>query len=388
MFGRGFRLPFKLWGIPLYLDITFLIVLPFFAWVIGRAIQQDVLPLALGVDERWRVGWMPFLLGFIAAIGLFVSVVLHELGHSIVAQKYGVKVKSITLWLLGGVAQFEEMPRQRGAEAVVAIAGPIVSIAIGLVCWALLQPVPVDWPAVRFVLGYLAVMNIVLAVFNMIPALPLDGGRVLRSLLALRMSHMRATQLSAGISKFFALALGLLGILPPINPWMIVLALFIYMAVNAETQNSLIVEMLEGLRVNDLMNPEVRTVPPDMPIAQLGQVMLQEHHLGFPVLDPSGHIVGIVTIRNMQGADQNAAVRDIMQPEVTTIREGAPAIDAFQAMSKNNFGRLVVVNPSGHMSGIITKSDLMRAIQIRSAGLAFGGEDEEEPSFTPAPAGR
>src|SRR5206468_10405330 len=150
---------------------------------------------------------VPFALGLVGALGLFVSIVVHELGHAVVARLYGVKVRRITLWALGGMAEFDEMPRQRGAEAVVAVVGPIVSVAVGVLCWGILGLLPATAVAPRFVLSFLGGTNIYLALFNLLPAMPLDGGRVLRSLLALRMPHLRATQVAVTISKFLAIAM-------------------------------------------------------------------------------------------------------------------------------------------------------------------------------------
>jgi Zn-dependent protease len=131
MFGRAFRLPFRLLGIPVQLDISFILILPLLAWLIGRQVAYWAAIFGIPDAPILHEGWMPYVLGLIAALGLFISVVIHELGHSVVARLYGVQVKSITLWFLGGVAQFNEIPRQRGAEAIIAIVGPIVSAALG-----------------------------------------------------------------------------------------------------------------------------------------------------------------------------------------------------------------------------------------------------------------
>jgi len=200
MFRKAYRLPFTLLGIPVLLDVTFLLILPIFAFSIARSVTFWAQQVGVEDHPALHRPWVPYVLGLITALGLFISVLVHELGHSVVARLYGVKVRSITLWLLGGMAQFDEMPRQRGAEAVMAIAGPIVSVVIGLLCGLVLKTLPSSAVPARFVFNYLAIMNIGLAVFNMIPALPLDGGRVLRSLLALRMPHLRATQVAAGVS--------------------------------------------------------------------------------------------------------------------------------------------------------------------------------------------
>ena len=235
MFGRSFRLPFKLLGIPVFVNVSFLLVLPLLAWIIGSQIGEFAKMFGLANAQALSTGIEPYVLGLIAAVGLFVSVVIHELGHAVTARAYGVQVRRITLWFLGGVAQFEEMPQQPGAEAVVAIVGPIVSFAIGAVCWGLEGFVPASASAGRFIVAYLVYMNIVLAIFNLIPAMPLDGGRVLRSLLALWMPRLQATQVAAGVSKVLAALLGVVGLFS-LNFWLLLIAVFIYFSVGAETR--------------------------------------------------------------------------------------------------------------------------------------------------------
>src|SRR5690606_5766025 len=219
MFKTVYKLPFRLLGIPVHLDISLLLVLPLLAWIIGNDVELFVKVFQLDIDPSQLMGGVtPYLYGLLAAIGLFLSVLIHELGHSVVGQHYGLKIRRITLWILGGMAQFERIPRQRGTEAIMAIAGPITSFLLGGLSWLAFHSVPVDAAGLRFVLAYLMYMNVVLAVFNLIPALPLDGGRVLRSLLALRMPYLRATQIAAGTSKFLAVLLGMLGFVS-LNIW-------------------------------------------------------------------------------------------------------------------------------------------------------------------------
>lgn len=371
MFRGGYRLPFRLLGIPLHLDPTFLVVLPLFAWLIGSRIDVYVKLLRLPVDPQvLQQGSVPFALGLFAAVGLFASVVLHELGHSVVGLRYGARVKRITLWLLGGVAQFEEIPRQRGAEAVIAIAGPVTSIAVASVCSVLRRLLPFDLHAAQFVVGYLAVTNVALAVFNMLPALPLDGGRVLRALLALRMPYLKATQTAAHASAFVALLLGLYGFLS-VNLFLMLVALFVYMAGTAETQQALVAEMLEGIGVRDLMTRDVVTVAHDMRLGDLIAKMLQERHLGYPVVDASGRLVGMVDLADIQGRGADVPVDQVMTQRVTTISERASALEAFQVMSRNNFRRLVVIGAGRDMVGIISKTDLVRAVQVRVVGQSI-----------------
>lgn len=374
MLRRGYRLPFRLFGIPVYLDSTFLVILPLLAWMIGSRLDLYVRLLRLGVDPATlQQGALPYILGLIAALGLFGSVLVHELGHSIVARRYGVEAKRITLWILGGVAQLEEMPRQRGAEATVAIAGPLTSFAVAAACWAVLTSLPQEAASARFVFGYLAFTNVALGTFNLLPALPLDGGRVLRSLLALRMPHLRATQLATSVSQVLAVLLGLFGFLS-LNIFLVLIAFFVYMAGSSEAQTTLVAEMLEGIGVDYLMTREVSTVHPRMRVSELVDKMLRERHLGYPVLDDADRLIGMVTLGGIQGADPDAAVEQVMSRRIVTIQQGSSALEAFQIMSRNNFERLVVVDSSGQMVGIISKTDLVRAVQVRIVGLALHPE--------------
>ena len=373
---RAFRLPFRLAGIPLYVDFSFLIILPLMVWMIARNIVTIVRYGQTGIDPTVVAGGaMPLALGLVGAIGLFTCVVLHELGHSITARRYGVKVRRITLWFLGGVAEFEEIPRQRGAEAVVAIAGPLVSFVLAGLFFALTLIVPKTLQSIWLVALYLFLVNMMLGLFNLLPALPLDGGRILRSLLALKMPYVRATALSSNIAKVLAVLLGLwgLGLLGALfggaiqlNPMLVIMAFFIYSAANAESQHTFIVEMLKGIGVRELMNRDVRTVPAWMSVGDLYQFMIKERLRGFPVVDPDGRLIGVVDMTQLQTAEPNTPVWQVMNTDVRGINERASALDAFAEMSRNNFGRLIVFDDAKNMIGIITKRDLMRAIDVRT----------------------
>src|SRR5690606_23158019 len=168
--------------------------------------------------------------------------------------------------------------------------------------------------------------NVVLAVFNLIPALPLDGGRVLRSLLALRMPYLRATQIAAGTSKFLAVLLGMLGFVS-LNIWFMLIAFFIYMAVSGETQYAMVSTLLKGIDVDDLMTREVVTVSPETPATELIREMFRERHLSFPVVDHSGSLMGIVTLQDLRklkatgGDESSVTVADIMSRDIGQIGE-------------------------------------------------------------------
>lgn len=374
MFRYAYTLPFRLLGIPVRLDLSFLFILLLFTWVIG--LQVGIFArlfntlLGTSIDATLLAqGGTPYGLGFLSTLGLFAGVALHELGHAVVARRFGVQVKDITLMFLGGVVQFDEMPRQRGAEAIVAIAGPITSLLIAGVCWLALQVVPGGLNAVLFVLAFLTFQNTLLALFNLLPALPLDGGRVLRSLLALRLPYLRATEIAAGVSRVIALLLGIYGVLN-LNLLLVILAFFIYTAVRSETEYAQVSELLSGLAVRDLMTREVVSVAPDWPVPRLMQLMFARKHLGYPVLE-EGRLVGFVKLQHVQGLDDHATVRDIMAREVNTITPEASALDAFKRINEHDLGRLVVVGARGEMVGILSKTDLIRTLQVRMAGGKF-----------------
>ncbi len=360
----NYRLPFDILGIPIKLNISFLIFLPVLAWIIGRQIDVYIEILDLGIDPTVITqGPNAFLIGLFAALSLFVGVTLHELGHSVFAMRYGVKIESITLYVLGGVAQLEEVPTRPGEEAKMALAGPVTSFILGGIFWLLLTGLNPVQPVPRFLLGFLFYVNVAVGIFNLIPALPLDGGRILRSLLSLKISHYRATEISTRISKFLAVAMGIYGLLV-FNIFLIVIAFFIYFGVTSEFQEMVLNKALEGLKTRDLMTEEVITVEPDTPISDLKDLMMKKHHLGYPVVK-DGEIMGIVTLEDLKNTDNpEEPVETILTPKVITIDRDSSATEAFHKMNQNKLGRLVVTGESGQMVGIITRTDLMHAIKV------------------------
>jgi Zn-dependent protease/CBS domain-containing protein len=367
-----YKLPFRLLGIPVHLDLTFLLALPLLAWLIGTQVDRFAEVLGLGAEsENLTQGIRPYVLGLFAAIALFASVLAHELGHSVVGRHFNLRIRSITLWILGGMAQFEMIPRKRGTEAIMAIAGPMTSLAVGLVSWLLFHLMPVSFPGTRFVLAYVMHMNIILATFNLLPALPLDGGRVFRSVLALRIPYLRATQIAAATSKFLAVLLGFIGVIF-FNIWMILIAFFIYIAVTGESEYATVSTMLRGIEVEDLMTRQVVTVSSDTRVSDLVQRMFRERHLSFPVLDEASRLVGFVTlqdIRQMKASGKREAettVGQIMTHDVERIGEHESAFEAFQRIGRSKTGRLVVIDRLGRLIGLISKTDLIRAVQVRT----------------------
>ena len=379
---RKFRIG-SLFGIPIQLDLTFLIVLPLFAWLIGSQIEQLAGTLEMLGATPFDVGAltagsMPWIVGTVAALGLFAGVVLHELGHSLVAMRYGFEIDSITLWIFGGIAQFTEMPEDWRQELAVAIAGPLVSVVLGVGLYGVFVTLPAELGALRFVVGYLALLNVVLAAFNLLPGFPMDGGRVLRALLNTRMPYAQATKRAAEVGKVFALLLGLVGLLGG-NLILIGIAFFIYIGASGEAQQTVMKAAFEGVTVRDVMTPadEVSTVAPDESVEDLVQRMFRERHTGYPVVE-HGDIVGLVTLEDAQDVrpvERDAfLVEEIMTRELATIDAGADAMTAISEMQRNDVGRLIVED-RGEFVGLVTRTDIVTAFNIIQSSGSLGGTE-------------
>jgi len=366
-------------GIPIKLDVTFLLILPVFAYLIGTQVDLWVsvlngAPFEANLDAAaLTAGNTQWYLGAAAAVGLFAGVVLHELGHSVVAMRYGFPIDSITLWILGGIASLSEQPEEWSQEFWIAVAGPLVSIALGGLSLGALRFLPASLDAFRFVFGYLALMNFALAAFNLLPGFPMDGGRVLRALLARTRSFARATQIAAEVGKLFAVVLGIAGIIG-FNLVLIAIAFFIYVGASGEAQRTVMNAAFEGVSVADIMTEEVHTVDADDSVAALMERMLDERHTGYPVLR-DGNLVGMVTLddaRDVNAVERDAIrVEDVMSADVYTIPSSSDAMDALDAMQEHGVGRLVVVDADGEMAGLVSRTDLMTALDIiQSTGVS------------------
>ncbi len=373
---RGLRIGTVV-GIPVRLNWTFLIVLPLFAYLIGSEVTSiaEVMneTMAAGIDPAaLTTGVTPWLLGLAAGIGLFGGVLLHEFGHSLVAMRYGYEIESITLWLLGGLASFTEFPEDWKHEFWIAVAGPIVSLAVGLVCYGVFFFAPTGSNAVLFVFGYLALLNVVLAVFNMLPAFPMDGGRVLRALMARTRPHAQATQQAAAIGKTFAFLMGIVGLLT-FQLLLILLAFFIYIAASGEAQQTVLKATFEDVTVADVMTrrEDLHTVAADASVADLMDRMFEERHTGYPVMDRN-ELVGMVTLedaRNVREVERDAyRVEDVMATDIASVTADTDAMTALQSMQRHDVGRLPVLDADGELVGLISRSDLMTAFNIIQTG--------------------
>jgi len=379
-------------GVPVKLDLTFLLVLPLFAYLIGTRIEStaelfnESLDAGLSVSSL-TAGSTPWLLGIVAALTLFACVLAHEFGHSLVAMHYGYPIDSITLWIFGGIASLSELPEDWRKEFGIAIAGPAVSVTLGLGSLAASTVVPAGNDGLLYLLLYLGALNLLLAAFNLLPAFPMDGGRILRALLGRTRSFAEATQIAADVGKGIAVLMGLVGLLR-FDIILLGIAFFVYIAASGEAQQVTTKAAFEGVLVRDVMTPvdRLHVIAADASVQELLQRMVQERHTGYPVLE-NGEPVGIVTLddaREVREVEREAfRVEEIMTRDLVTIAPEEEAMTALTRMREYGVGRLPVVD-EGTLVGLVSRSDLMAALDV----LREGGELSESPAAGHAPVDR
>lgn len=369
MFGKSIPL-FKLFGFPIRLDPSWFIVAILLVWSLSGFFFPQAYP-ELSAAAYW---WM----GILAALGVFASIVLHEIGHSLVARHYGIAIKGITLFIFGGVAELEDEPESAKAEFLVAIAGPLVSMLlaglfIGLA--TLMQGAPSLLPAMG-VLAYLGTINTIVVIFNMIPAFPLDGGRVLRAGLWKAWGSLRkATRITSRIGSgfgFFFIGLGILSFfLGNIvgGIWLALIGLFLRGAAGMSYQQLLVRQALEGEPIRRFMTTDPVTVAPSLPLTEMIENYVYRYYYKlYPVVEGST-LVGCITLERIKSlsAEERAArtVGDLAEAcsEQNTIRADADAMEALSRMSRDN-PRMMVVD-DGRLQGIIALRDLMRFFSLK-----------------------
>jgi Zn-dependent protease len=367
-------------GIPIKLHVTFLIILLIFIWIF--AVQEiKIFGIFIGFGGMNIPTWHKYLFGAIASVLFFSTVLFHELSHSLVAKSYGIRIRSITLFVLGGVAQMDAIPRDPRMEAKMAAAGPALSLGIGILTYAIyyfLGPVSPTASGATFknaaliVVGIIAFYNILLGLFNLIPAFPMDGGRILRALFAMRMPYIEATKKAVAVGKSALFAMGIVGLLFG-NIVLLLIAIYLYFVASEEERATVISVSLEGVKVRDVMTivPNVVHVPPDWTVNQLVDLMFKTKHMGYPVQEnPTSPVLGVVTfadVRQIPAPERDITrVAEVMNRELISIRLDADAFDALKLMSSRNVGRLIVMDDE-QIVGIISRTDLMRAIQFRGA---------------------
>ncbi len=332
---------FTIFKIPVELDFSFMILMLF------------IYILAFSDFISLRIAILITL--------VFVTVVIHELAHSYVAGHFGVKIEKIVLLPIGGVSKMEEIPRIPRQEFLISIAGPLTNIIIAVIFYfiKLLQIFPVS--VITFIED-LILINFLLAFFNLIPAFPMDGGRILRSLLAERMNYLRSTELAANLGKFLAILMAMAGIFFP-NFFLILIALFIYIGAEHEYHAVLLSSLLEGVKVADVMTPDPITLDPSLTVKNALDLVFKYKHMGYPVTEDD-KLKGIVTFDDLSNAKgEDIEISEIMTRDVITVDADDDAIIALEKLSRYDLGRLPVLD-NNKLVGIVSKTDLIRTLDL------------------------
>ncbi|MBE8539136.1 M50 family metallopeptidase [Geoglobus acetivorans] len=338
---------FRVSGIDVKVHYSLFIVIAFLAYIFY--IQEY--PYGFRGSEYSAV------MAIVAAVSLFLAVFLHELGHAVVSKRFGHNVREIILFIFGGLALIEK-PARGMREAIISLSGPAVSVFIAVVFYILsgssLKPLS-EFSAVFYRI------NLIIAIFNLIPAFPLDGGRVLRGLLSEKIGYRKATYFSAEAGKAIAIFMGIAGLV--YNLWLTFIAIFIYLGAAEELKYSRMEALLSRFRVRDIMTTELKTVPPDMTVREFIEFAFKHKHLGYPVME-SGRLVGIITLHDVTGRNPEDRISQYMNRELITLSPDEPAMKAFEVMNSTGVGRIPIVE-NGELVGIITKTDLIRLMQIQ-----------------------
>jgi Zn-dependent protease len=344
-------------GIRIQVHSTFLIIVAWFALAYWQL--EGTLSAALeGVS-------------FILA--LFFCVVLHELGHALTARKFGIKTRSITLLPIGGVAAIERVPDDPREEILIALAGPAVSLGIALLLWILLTVtgslVLVEEMGVAGgpFLQRLMIVNLIIAIFNLVPAFPMDGGRVFRALLSLRMEAVKATRVAAGIGQFIAILFAALGLM--YNPFLFLIAVFIWIGAAAEAQSATIKHALSDVSAAQAMLTNFQVLEPGDPLARAIDLTLTGSQKDFPVVE-AGKVVGVLAqtdlLRGIQQGGDQQTVATTMQVDVIDVQPRDRMEQVIALMQGGSHG-LVTVSESGQLKGIINFDNIFELLRIQAA---------------------
>lgn len=349
----GWSIPiFRIAGIQLRIHLTFLLLI---AWLAFGYYGSGRSPEA----AYWAI----------LILMLFVCVVLHEFGHAIAAKAFGINTPDITLLPIGGVARLERMPEEPTQELIIAAAGPMVNVVIALGAYvgggSFVYP-----PTLQHgLISGLLTLNVVLVLFNLLPAFPMDGGRVLRALLATRLSYARATQTAATIGQGFAFIFGFFGLL--FNPFLIFIAVFVYIGASQEAALAQMRDVSRRFPVSSAMVRDFRTLSADATLDEAVDALLATSQHDFPVVDMSGNVAGLLTRHDLIAAlrknDPNLRVGDVMRRDIPTITTGTRFEDAFRIMQECNCPAVPVLDRMKRLVGLLTPENVTELMMVQSA---------------------
>ncbi|MFO0908713.1 MAG: site-2 protease family protein [Isosphaeraceae bacterium] len=347
----------KVAGIPIYMHWTFLILI---AWVIMGEVAR-------GSDLAQTTA------GVLFALALFGCVVLHELGHALAARRFGIPTLDITLLPIGGLARMQRIPEKPAQELVVAIAGPLVNVAIAgaLLLAGVRLPVVTSQQTGLELPGFwtrLLLVNMVLVLFNLLPAFPMDGGRVLRALLAMRMNYARATRLAASVGQFVAIGFALLGLSIP-NPFLLLISLFVWTGAEAEASQVEERAVLQGVPVRDAMLTDFQTLGPDDTLGHAADLLLAGSQHDFPVL-ADGRFAGLLSrsdlLAGLAQGGRDARVSLFARTDLATADAGGDLVPAL-AILRESGGSCLAVVEQGRPVGLLTVENVAEYLMVRTA---------------------
>ena len=345
-------------GTDVKVHVTFLLLLGFFAWEgyqtggAAGAVTESLLILAI-----------------------FACVLLHEFGHILMAGRFGIRTPDILLLPIGGVARLEQIPEQPRRELAIALAGPAITLAIAAVLYAVLRlsghPTSAlsAEPAAPFI-GQVAAINLYLLVFNLIPAFPMDGGRVLRAALASRLGLVRATRIAAGVGQLLAVGFGLLAILGPFQPILLLIAVFVYFGAGAEASAVMTRTMGRGITVAQMMVTDFRTLPVHATLNDAAQALMETEQREFPVVDNDGRLEGLLTrdhlIQGLSRVGPGGRIGDAMATGLPSVPPSAAFAEALQLLRESRLPALPVLD-GGRLVGLLTMANITDLLLLRQA---------------------
>ncbi len=370
MFGKPLSL-FRLYGFDVRLDASWGLLALLVIWSLAKGYFPGEVP-----GRPDAIYWLSGILG---ATGLFGSIIFHEMCHSLVARRYGLPINGITLFIFGGVAEMEEEPDSAKVEFLMAIAGPIASyvLAIGFFITAWITGAAGVYGPFVAVLGYLAMINTMLATFNLIPAFPLDGGRVFRAILWQWKGNLRwATRYASRAGTAFGVILIVLGVLNLVQGdfagglWIALIGLFLHNAASASYTQLRTRQAMEGQRVHRYMTRNPVSVPPHICIRDVVDDYVYVHgHDMFPVVNGT-ELLGAIDLRQIKDVPQsqweNVLVREVMSPcsPENMIQAGDDAVRAISVMQQSGNSRLLVMD-KGQLAGVIALKDILRLLSVK-----------------------
>ena len=345
-------------GTAVRIHVTFLL---FLVWIWGASY------FAVGADAAWMT--------LVFILLLFACVLAHEFGHIFTARAFGVATPDVTLLPIGGVARLERIPEKPSEEFLIAVAGPLVNVAIALllVLFAGADLNPRNLASVESanvsMADRLAAVNLFIAAFNLIPAFPMDGGRILRAVLSARLGFLRATEIAATIGQWAAFGLGFLGLFG--NPLLIFIAIFVYLAASSEAQLVAVRAMTRGVPVGAAMMTQYASLRPHSRIDEAIEILLRTSQNEFPVTDDAGRLVGILgrsdMIKALKTQGPDAAVLDAMNSDAPVIEKGRCLEDAFKLLQEKAVSAVGVVDREQRLVGLITSETIGEMLMLRDA---------------------